>query len=245
MPKTATPRLNGFEPHAHEVSLTMLFPVAPRVGVTVQGEEQWAHGIDNCRVPMRGPLMPGKGNPGGRALEFRLSVGLGGISLLPGMAGKQGVAIGRLGSLHCCRAGGDFLKDCSSTVFISDIVALVDDTSLELARGISFRGLAVLFDTNLEDFAEMSLLAKGLNTGFNDASRFHRMFIPTATGTCKSQAIPFLTHRCLSVRGPAPFNQADVAGDAGEARRRTMRNLDTMRLGERGTTGIAGGVSSS
>ena len=88
MPKTAAPRLDGFEPHAHKVSLTMLFPVAPRVGVTVQGEEQWAHGIDNCRVPMRGPLMPGKGNPGGRALEFRLSVGLCGISLLPGMAGK-------------------------------------------------------------------------------------------------------------------------------------------------------------
>ena len=35
MPKTATPRLNGFEPHARKVSLAVLFPVAPRIGVTV------------------------------------------------------------------------------------------------------------------------------------------------------------------------------------------------------------------
>ena len=58
VPETAPPGFDGLETDRNQVGLAVLLPVTPRVRVAVKGEQEWANGVGDGRVPMGGPLVP-------------------------------------------------------------------------------------------------------------------------------------------------------------------------------------------
>jgi len=97
---TGTPGRDLFETNLDEMIMTVPLPVSPRIGVTVESENQWANRVAKL-FPKWGTTLRGKADPRrGVAPEPTLDVGLFNISLLNGMTGGEPVGVTRLSSFH-------------------------------------------------------------------------------------------------------------------------------------------------
>ena len=136
----------------------MPLPIAPRVGVPVERQDEGTHGVLHV-PPGLGPLMIRQAHPGGIAAELGLSVGLSGIGLLNLVALEETNEVGTPRRLHRGGIARQLLEDRVVVVGVPHLVAHEHHSALVLPVRVPKGELGVLPDAYLEDPSDMSLLS--------------------------------------------------------------------------------------
>jgi hypothetical protein len=98
---TRTPSRDLFETNLDKMVMATPLPVAPRVGVAIEREDQWANWVAEL-FPRQEATFRRKADPRrGVTPEPTLDVGLFSVSLLNRMTGGEPVGVTRLSGLHC------------------------------------------------------------------------------------------------------------------------------------------------
>jgi hypothetical protein len=125
--------------------------------MTIQGQNQRAYWVSKLG-PCFGTAFWWQTHPCGyRAIQFRLDVGLLGISLLDIMSGQESVGITRLASLKCGWSRTQFLKQSNIPIFITNLVSLEHNTPLEFSGGVIWGKFAVFLGANFKDASNVCL----------------------------------------------------------------------------------------
>ena len=144
MPETAWPALDQLKALSHDMVVTVLLPVSPRVGMAIQGQLQADNRVPKIPVyPRLRPLIPGQTHPGRCADELCLCVGLLCIGQFSCIAREQPDGVRDLSSGHGGWATREFLEHCNVPVLVLDVVALKYHPPLECLAGVAIGELCI------------------------------------------------------------------------------------------------------
>ena len=140
MEEATAPRFHGLETHTGKVCVAALFPIAPRIRVTIKCQHQWAYRVFETRPCFRPPFWR-QAHPRRRASELALDVGLLGISLLNGVVLEDAESICSLCGRHGGRGRAQIIEHCVVEVLVSALIALKDNAALVFPPRIALRQL--------------------------------------------------------------------------------------------------------